>query len=128
MYPVELRYTKEHEWVKIEEGNKVRVGITDFAQSELGDVVFVELPDLDLEVEAGDNLAVVESVKAVSDIYAPISGIVLEVNDKLSDSPELVNQDPYGKGWIAVLEIQDASQIGALLTAEQYEAYIEESK
>ncbi|HHT27495.1 MAG TPA: glycine cleavage system protein GcvH [Firmicutes bacterium] len=128
MYPVELRYTKEHEWVKVEDGNKVRVGITDFAQSELGDVVFVELPDLDLEVETGDNLAVVESVKAVSDIYAPISGIVAEVNDKLSDSPELVNQDPYGQGWIAILEIQDASQIGALLTAEQYEAYIEESK
>jgi glycine cleavage system H protein len=126
MYPVELRYTKEHEWLKIEEGNKVRVGITDFAQHELGDVVFVELPDLDLEVEAGDNLAVVESVKAVSDIYAPIDGIVLEVNDRLSDSPELVNQDPYGKGWIAILEIRDASQIGALLTAEQYEAFVEE--
>ena len=100
------------------------IGISDFAQSQLGDVVFVELPELDKTVKAGAGFAVVESVKAVSDIYAPLSGCVVEVNEKLSDAPETVNQDPYGEGWIAVLEISDAAELDALLDAAGYEAFL----
>lgn len=121
--PQNLKYSKEHEWVKIE-GSRVTIGISDFAQSQLGDVVFVELPELDKTVKAGAGFAVVESVKAVSDIYAPLSGCVVEVNEKLSDAPETVNQDPYGEGWIAVLEISDAAELDALLDAAGYEAFL----
>ena len=105
MYPSELRYSEDHEWLKLEEGNRARVGITDFAQKELGDVVFVELPEEGTALNAGESFAVVESVKAVSDIYAPVSGKVVEVNDALNDSPELINEDPYGEGWIAIIDL-----------------------
>ncbi|MGI6036130.1 MAG: glycine cleavage system protein GcvH [Limnochordia bacterium] len=124
MYPAELKYTEEHEWVRVE-GNKARMGITDFAQKELGDVVFVELPELGSSIKATEALGVVESVKAVSDIYAPLSGEVVKVNDKLEDSPELINEDPYGEGWIAELEVEDPKELEGLLTAEEYRALIE---
>ncbi len=120
-----LRFTKDHEWVKIE-GNKAIVGITDFAQNELGDVVFVELPAIGKKMAAHDNLAVIESVKAVSDIFAPVAGTVSQVNEVLNDSPEMVNRDPYGGGWIAELEMTDPSAVDGLLSAGEYEALIKE--
>jgi glycine cleavage system H protein len=123
--PKELKYTKEHEWVRVE-GNRAYIGITDFAQSELGDVVFVELPEVGTEIEQNSTFGTVESVKTVSDLYVPVSGKVVEVNTELVDSPELVNEDPYGKGWMIVVEIKDAAELDALLTADQYEASINE--
>ncbi|MFC5541844.1 MAG: glycine cleavage system protein GcvH [Bacilli bacterium] len=123
--PKELRYTSEHEWVKVEDG-KVRVGITDFAQSELGDIVFVELPQVGDEIQMNEPFGSVESVKTVSELYAPVSGKVVEVNTELEDSPELVNESPYEKAWMIVVEPSDASQIDQLLTAEQYEEIISE--
>lgn len=123
--PKDLRYTSEHEWVKVEDG-KVRVGITDYAQSELGDIVFVELPQVGDEIRVGEPFGSVESVKTVSELYAPISGKVVEVNAELEDSPELVNESPYEKAWMIVVEPEDASQIEQLLTAEKYEELISE--
>ncbi|NLN17092.1 MAG: glycine cleavage system protein GcvH [Firmicutes bacterium] len=124
MYPAELKYTEEHEWVRVE-GNIARVGITDFAQKELGDVVFVELPAVGDSIKATDSLGVVESVKAVSDIYSPISGQIVKVNEKLEDSPELINQDPYGEGWIAEIEVEDPKELEGLLSADGYRALVE---
>ncbi|MDA8234782.1 MAG: glycine cleavage system protein GcvH [Clostridia bacterium] len=118
--PQNLKYTQEHEWIKVD-GNKAVIGITDLAQSLLGDVVFVELPQVGVEFAAHDTMGIIESVKAVSDIYAPVSGKVLEVNTALEDSPEIVNQDAFGKGWLVVLEIKDADELGGLLSAEDYE-------
>jgi glycine cleavage system H protein len=118
--PKELRYTKSHEWVRVEDGLAV-VGITDFAQAQLSELTFVELPEVDATFDAEDEAAVVESVKAASDIYAPVSGKVVEVNDKLIDSPELVNSDPYGDGWLFKLEPADVSQVDGLLDADAYE-------
>lgn len=123
--PKEYRYSEEHEWVKVE-GNKVIVGITDFAQHELGDIVFVELPEVGTELKANEPFGSVESVKTVSELYAPVSGKVLEINEELSDSPELVNESPYEKAWMVVLEISDASELENLLSAEKYEALISE--
>ncbi|MDR3589024.1 MAG: glycine cleavage system protein GcvH [Negativicutes bacterium] len=117
--PKELKYSKDHEWIKTE-GKLATVGITDFAQSQLGDVVFVEVPVVGAAVEAGKTFSVVESVKAVSDIYAPVSGIVVKVNDALTDAPELINQDAYGQGWIAVIEMSDPAQLGTLMDSEEY--------
>ena len=122
-YPTEYRYTKEHEWVHLE-GSRAKVGITDHAQSELGDVVFVELPAVGTEVSRGESLATVESVKAVSDIYAPIGGKVVEVNEQVESSPEKVNQDPHGQAWLFVLEVSDPAEVEALLDAAGYEASI----
>ncbi len=124
--PEDLLYTKEHEWVKKEGDNKVRIGITDFAQSELGDIVFVELPEVDDTVEADDSFGSVESVKTVSELYSPVSGTVVEVNEELEDSPELVNESPYDGAWMIVVEIEDESALDGLLTAEEYKAIIEE--
>ncbi|HWO77137.1 MAG TPA: glycine cleavage system protein GcvH [Bacillus sp. (in: firmicutes)] len=123
--PKDLRYTKEHEWVKLE-GDKVRIGITDFAQSELGDIVFVELPEVGDEITANDPFGSVESVKTVSELYAPISGKVAEVNEELSDSPEFVNESPYEKAWMIVVELSNPSEVEELMTAEQYEEMIKE--
>lgn len=125
--PAELKYTKEHEWVKVE-GNRAIVGITDFAQDSLGDIVFVELPSVGDTVETDDTFGVVESVKTASDLYVPVSGEVVEVNDAIVDSPELVNQDPYGKAWMMVVEMSDLSQLDNLLGAEEYKAMVEEGK
>jgi len=122
-YPTAFRYTKEHEWVQIE-GKRARVGITDHAQAELGDVVFVELPSMGTVVKKGGHLGTVESVKAVSDLFAPVSGKVVAVNSDLETSPETVNQSPHVDGWIAVLEISDPSEANDLLDAAAYEAFI----
>ena len=123
--PKELRYSEEHEWVKVE-GEKVRVGITDFAQSELGDIVFVELPEVGDEISADEPFGSVESVKTVSELYAPISGKVVEVNEDLNDSPEFVNESPYEKAWMIVVEPSDNSEVDKLMTAEQYEEMTKE--
>ncbi|MGM0836182.1 MAG: glycine cleavage system protein GcvH [Bacillota bacterium] len=117
--PKELRYSEEHEWVKVE-GEKVRIGITDFAQSELGDIVFVELPEVGDEISADEPFGSVESVKTVSELYAPISGKVVEVNEDLNDSPEFVNESPYEKAWMIVVEPTGAGEVDKLMTAEQY--------
>lgn len=124
-FPEALRYSSEHEWVKVE-GERARVGITDFAQDALGDVVYVELPDVGLEVIAGASCAEVESTKSVSEIYAPVSGRVGEVNDALSDAPEQLNQEPYGGGWIFVVEMADPAEAEALLDAAAYRRLVEE--
>lgn len=118
--PKDLRYSEEHEWVK-EESGKYRIGITQFAQSELGDIVFVELPAVGDEIQANEPFGSVESVKTVSELYAPISGKVVEVNAELEDSPELVNESPYEGAWMIVVEASNASELDALMTAEQYE-------
>jgi glycine cleavage system H protein len=123
--PKELRYSEEHEWVHVE-GDKVRIGITDFAQSELGDIVFVELPEVGTELTANEPFGSVESVKTVSELYAPVSGKVVEVNEELNDNPEYVNESPYEKAWMIVVEPKDMSEIDNLLTAEQYEEMIKE--
>lgn len=116
-----LKYSKEHEWVRVED-DKAYVGITDFAQNSLGDIVFVELPEIDLELEAGDILGVVESVKAASDIYTPVSGTVIEVNEQLNDSPEIINESPY-EAWIAIIELHDISQLDDLMDEHEYEDF-----
>ncbi|AYA77742.1 MULTISPECIES: glycine cleavage system protein GcvH [Robertmurraya] len=123
--PKDLRYSEEHEWVKTE-GNTVRIGITHFAQSELGDIVFVELPEVGDTVTADEPFGSVESVKTVSELYAPVSGKVVEVNEDLNDSPEFVNESPYEKAWMIVVEPTDASEVDNLMTAEQYEEMINE--
>jgi glycine cleavage system H protein len=123
--PKELRYSEEHEWVKVE-GEKARVGITDFAQSELGDIVFVELPEVGDEITANEPFGSVESVKTVSELYAPISGKVVEINEDLNDSPEFVNESPYEKAWMIVIEPSDSSEVEKLMTAEQYEEMTKE--
>nr|WP_202800302.1 glycine cleavage system protein GcvH [Pelosinus sp. HCF1] len=117
--PKELKYSKDHEWVKVE-GNVAIIGVTDFAQSQLGDVVFVELPDELSTVKVGDSFSVIESVKAVSDIYAPVSGKIVKVNQALTDSPDLINQEPYGEGWIVVIEMSDSSELDDLLDSDAY--------
>ncbi len=126
-FPRGLRYTKEHEWVRIE-GNQAHVGITDYAQQELGDVVYVELPEADAAVRHMEPFGVVESVKAVSDLFSPVSGTVKQVNEELFDRPELVNSDPYGQGWMLIVEVANPSEFDALMTAEQYEAYLRQVK
>lgn len=122
--PEDLLYSEDHEWIK-KEGNKVRIGITDFAQSELGDIVFVELPEEGDEIESGESFGSVESVKTVSELYAPISGTVVEVNEDLEDAPESVNESPYESAWMIVVEPADESELDKLLSAEQYKAHIE---
>jgi len=123
--PKELRYSEEHEWVKVE-GDKVRIGITDFAQSELGDIVFVELPEVGDTIKADEPFGSVESVKTVSELYAPISGKIVEINEDLDDSPEFVNESPYEKAWMIIIEPSDSSEVDKLMTAEQYEEMINE--
>ena len=121
--PSELRYSREHEWVRVD-GNIARVGITDFAQESLGDVVFVQLPDAGLDVVAGASAAEIESTKSVSDVYVPLSGVVHSVNDALVGAPELVNQDPYGEGWILEVALSDPSELDALLDPDAYRELI----
>jgi len=122
----DLQYSEEHEWAAKGAARTVRIGITDFAQSRLGDIVFVELPELGAKAAAGDSLGTIESVKTVSDLYSPVSGTVTKLNETLIDQPELVNSDPYGEGWIVELEVDGESEaaLAKLLTPEQYEALI----
>lgn len=118
-----VRFTREHEWIRVEDGIGT-VGITDYAQRQLGDVVYVELPEVGREVKKGEAAAVVESVKAASEVYAPVSGKVVEVNGELPDKPELVNQDPEGAGWFFRIEIADPSELDSLMDREAYDAYV----
>ncbi len=118
-YPEDLKYTEQHEWARVD-GNSVWVGITDFAQDALGDVVYVDIPEVGTEVRAGEPFGEVESTKSVSDVYAPVTGTVTTRNDALVDSPELVNRDPYGDGWMIAIEASDASELDRLLTASAY--------
>jgi glycine cleavage system H protein len=124
-FPDGLSYSAEHEWVAVD-GARARVGITDFAQDALGDVVYVQLPDVGLEVLAHASCAEVESTKSVSEIYAPVTGTVVEVNAALVDEPELVNKDPYGRGWILLIEMADAGEVAALLDASAYRALVDQ--
>ncbi|MFB4166193.1 glycine cleavage system protein GcvH [Alteribacillus sp. JSM 102045] len=123
--PKDFKYSEEHEWVK-HEGEKVRIGITDFAQSELGDIVFVELPEEGDEIQADEPFGSVESVKTVSELYAPVSGKVVEVNEELDDSPEFVNESPYEKAWMIVVEPSDQEELDELMSAEEYEEMVSE--
>lgn len=118
--PQQLRFSKDHEWIS----SDGTIGISDFAQKELGDVVFVELPKISKEVEKGKELAVLESVKSVSSVYSPVDGVIKEVNNDLIQSPELVNQDPYGRGWIVKIELKDKSQLDELMTFTEYENFV----
>ena len=117
--PDGLRYTSDHEWARLEDG-RVRIGITDYAQDALGDIVFVQLPEVGTEVEAGGTFSEVESTKSVSDIYAPVGGTVVEVNTDLADTPQRLNEDPYGDGWICVIELSQPSEVDSLLGPEAY--------
>jgi glycine cleavage system H protein len=126
-FPEDLRYTREHEWAR-RKGNHIVVGITDFAQDQLGDVVYVELPDVGDPVKKGDAFGVVESTKAVSELFAPITGKVVEVNDPLSDAPETINEDPYEEGWMIVIEPSDPSELDALMDVKAYKAFVEEQE
>ena len=122
--PSDLRYSSDHEWIAVD-GNRVRMGITDYAQDALGDVVFVQIPTLGAAVNAGDTMSEVESTKSVSDIYAPVSGTIVGVNESLADQPEALNNDPYGAGWICEIEMSDPAQIEGLLDASGYQALVE---
>ena len=125
MNPADLSYSKEHEWVRMESADVAVVGITEFAQDSLGDVVFVELPEVESEVGQFEKMGEIESVKAVSDLYSPLSGSVVERNDALVDSPELVNDSPYDKGWMLRIEVADSSELGKLMSASEYESFLE---
>lgn len=126
-YPQQYRYTKEHEWIDVQ-GDTAKIGITDYAQQELGDVVFVELPNAGAKVEKGKSLGSVESVKAVSDIYTPASGQVVEANSELQNKPETINTDPHGAGWLVKIKLGNPAEVNALMDAAAYEAYIAEKK
>lgn len=123
--PADLRYSKDHEWIR-QDGDVVTIGITEYAQDSLGDVVFVDIPELGSAVEAGESFTEIESTKSVSDIYAPLSGTISEVNDALDEQPELLNNDPYGDGWICSIEMSDPDELDALLDADGYRALTED--
>ena len=127
MIPDDRKYSKEHEWVKLEEGSDALVGITHFAQEQLGDVVFVDVPQVGSRVEQFGKFGEVESVKSVSDLFSPVSGEIVDVNQEAIDHPELVNEDPSGRGWLLRVRLQDPAELDVLLTAEQYTAFLEES-
>ncbi len=122
--PEELQYSSDHEWIRVD-GNRITLGITDYAQDALGDVVFVDVPEVGTAVETGSTFSEVESTKSVSDIYAPVSGTIVEVNAELADAPERLNDDPYGEGWICTIELSDLSQLETLLSAAAYRELIE---
>ncbi len=126
-FPDHLKYTKEHEWARVENGNVV-IGITDYAQDSLGEVVYVELPEEGAKVVMSEAFGVIESTKAVSDLYSPVSGTVVDVNDTLLDSPELINEDPYDEGWILRIELSNPEELGTLLDAAAYVSFIEKEK
>ena len=124
MNPPDLKYSKEHEWVRSESDSVVVMGITEFAQDSLGDVVFVEIPDVDAELTQGEKMGEIESVKAVSDLYSPVSGKVIKRNESLIDNPELVNEDPFEQGWMLKVEIKDCSELDNLLSVEDYNSFL----
>lgn len=127
MYPKELRYHKEHEWIRVE-GKQATLGISHFAQDALGDIVFLDLPKVGAAVTANQQIGEVESTKTTSSIYTPVTGKIVKINTDLKDHPEVVNSDPYGKGWIAVIELGDSTQVDGLMTAAQYEAFLASQK
>ncbi|MCP4604793.1 MAG: glycine cleavage system protein GcvH [Proteobacteria bacterium] len=122
--PKELRFTKDHEWARLR-GDIAVIGVTEFAVGQLGDITLIELPEIGVEVEAGDTIGVIESVKAVSDLYSPISGTIKAINDELEEAPERVNEDPYGEGWIVEIEIASPSEIDNMMDSDEYEAHVE---
>lgn len=126
-FPEDLKYSREHEWALVE-GKVATVGITDFAQDKLGDIVFVELPAVGDKVTKDEAMGVVESVKAVSDVYSPVSGTVIEINDDLPDSPDMINEDPYGDGWIVKIQMSDPTDLEDLMESEAYEAFVAEQE
>ena len=125
MNPDDLYYHKEHTWLKVT-GKKATIGITHYAQESLGDIVYIDLPDIDTDVESNGEFGEIESTKATSSLISPVTGKVMKVNDNLSESPEIINEDPYGKGWIAILEIEDKSELDDLMDASEYAQYVEE--
>jgi len=125
MNPDDLKYYKEHTWIKVS-GRKATVGITDYAQKALGDIVYIDLPEVDMDFVINSEIGEIESTKATSSIIAPLTGRVIEVNEDLSESPEIINEDPYGKGWIAILEIDDISELDDMMDSSEYEKYVEE--
>ncbi|MBA4348529.1 MAG: glycine cleavage system protein H [Thermodesulfovibrio sp.] len=125
MNPEDLKYHKEHTWVRVS-GKKATMGITHYAQDALGDIVYIDIPEPDIHVEIGTEMSEIESTKATSSVIAPVSGTIIEVNEKLADSPEIINEDPYNKGWIAVIEMDDVSELDELMDADEYERYTEE--
>ena len=127
MYPSELRYTRDHEWVRIE-GDTCTLGITDFAQKELGEVVYVELPEVGHLFDAHDELGTIESVKAVAEVYTPVAGEIVEINESLKDDPQLVNEDPHADGWLVKIKYSDSSDFDELMNAEDYEVFTKEGK
>ena len=127
MNPDDIKYHREHAWVRVE-GKHATVGITDFAQQQLGDIVYVDLPEVDTEVDADSELCEIESTKATSPVVSPVSGTVHEVNDDLADSPEVINEDPYGNGWIAVIAMSDPSEVNDLMSRDEYEKFLKEEE
>jgi len=127
MNPDDIKYHREHAWVRVE-GKNATVGITDFAQQQLGDIVYVDLPEADTEVDADSELCEIESTKATSPVVSPVSGTVLEVNDDLADSPEIINEDPYGNGWIVVITMSDPSEVNDLMSRDEYEKFLKEEE
>ncbi len=124
-FPEDLKYHKEHTWVRVS-GKKAIIGITDYAQDQLGDIVYIDLPDVDSEIEKDAEFSEIESTKATSSVIAPVSGTIIEVNEELDESPEIINEEPYGKGWIAIVEMSDPSELDDLMDASDYQSYVEE--
>jgi glycine cleavage system H protein len=127
MNPEDLKYHKEHTWAKVS-GKKATIGITDYAQNALGDIVYIDLPEVDANIEINSEIGEIESTKATSSIISPLNGRVVEVNEDLTETPETINEDPYGKGWIAVVEIDDVAEVNDLMDASEYEKYVEEER
>lgn len=127
MNPADLKYHKEHSWVKVD-GNRATIGITDYAQESLGDIVYMDLPETDSQVEADGEIGEIESTKATSTVISPVSGSIVKVNSELEDAPETINEDPYGKGWIVVVEMDNSSELSGLMDAPEYAKFVEENK
>ncbi len=127
MNPEDIKYHREHSWVRVE-GKRATLGITDYAQQQLGDIVYVDLPEVDTEVDADSELSEIESTKATSPLISPVSGTVVEVNEDLADSPEIINEDPYGNGWLLVIEMSDPSEVNELMSRDEYEKFLKEEE
>jgi glycine cleavage system H protein len=127
MNPDDIKYHREHAWVRVE-GKRATIGISDYAQQQLGDIVYVDLPEIDTEVDADSELSEIESTKATSPVVSPVSGTIVEVNEDLADSPEIINEDPYGNGWLVVLDLSDASELNDLMSKAEYEKFLKEEE
>jgi glycine cleavage system H protein len=127
MNPDDIKYHREHAWVRVE-GKRATIGITDFAQQQMGDIVYIDLPEVDTEIDADSELSEVESTKATSPVVSPVTGTVVEVNEDLADSPEIINEDPYGNGWLVVLDLTDASEVNDLMSKSEYEKFLKEEE